>query len=582
MAPDEGPYFQSQQGPAHQAAIEALWEGGALYACACTREEIDARTKARAAAGDPTPGYDGHCRDLGLSRGDGRALRFRTPHEGEVDLFDLVRGEVSFPQKALDDFICVRGDGRALFVLANAVDDRTMAITHVIRGEDQLPTTPKQIMLWGALNRATGTELELPTYAHLPLLVNEKGQKLSKRRDPVAVEMYRAQGYLPIAFRNYLALLGWSPGDEEIVGPEVLLERFRLEDVQRSPAFFDVKKLSHMNGVYIRAMRPDEFLVAARPWVDPQPGEWSPADWRDPDSGELTVDGPPWSPEQFDPDVLARLAPQIQERVTVLGEVVELVDFLFLPEAPDDDASWQKAMVKDEAAPAILAAALAAYTECPWTLDGIREATLAVAEQVGRNLSKAQAPIRVATMGRTRGLPLFDSLEVLSREEACRRIAVARGTASPPEPDALRAAQAGASHGRPGRGCHPHLLRGHHGAGLVDVTPGRPAPRRRHPCHGRRPVQRCALPGFAVPAQRGEDPVRPGRRHAHCGHGGQAARRRLHRGGGGPALPGQPGCPVTRHPAGWWRRQLREHRGRRARTALPWGNDRAGDDRRVP
>src|ERR1700733_13416927 len=276
MPPDEGPYFQSAQGAAHQAAIEALWNSGALYACGCTREEIEARTKARAAAGDPTPGYDGYCRDLGLPRGEGRALRFRTPDEGVVEVHDIVRGVVEFPQRALEDFIVVRGDGTPLFVLANAVDDRTMAITHVIRGEELLPTTPRQIMLWAALDAAEGRHLDLPAYAHLPLLVNEAGKKLSKRRDPVAVEMYREQGYLPTAFRNYLALLGWSPGDEEILPIATLVERFRLEDVQKSPAFFDVKKLSHFNGVYIRALSVAEFMEAVRPWVDPVPGEWAP------------------------------------------------------------------------------------------------------------------------------------------------------------------------------------------------------------------------------------------------------------------------------------------------------------------
>ncbi len=273
MTPDEGPYFQSAQEETHAAAIDALWASGALYACGCTREEIDARTKARSAAGDPTPGYDGHCRDLGLPRGEGRALRFRTPDEGVVRVDDLVRGEVEFPLRALEDFICVKGNGKPLFVLANAVDDRTMAISHVIRGEDQLPTTPRQILLWGALNAAEGDGLALPAYAHLPLLLNEAGKKLSKRRDPVAVEMYREQGYLPEAFRNYLALLGWSPGEEEIVPLEVLLERFRLEDVQRSPAFFDIKKLAHIDGVYIRAaLAVDEFVAASRPWVEPVRG----------------------------------------------------------------------------------------------------------------------------------------------------------------------------------------------------------------------------------------------------------------------------------------------------------------------
>ncbi|HEY5383859.1 MAG TPA: glutamate--tRNA ligase [Acidimicrobiales bacterium] len=425
MSPDEGPYFQSAQEASHQAAIEALWDSGALYACACTREQIDERTRERAAAGDPTPGYDGFCRDLGLPRGDGRALRFRTPDEGVVEVHDLVRGDVEFPQRALEDFICVKGNGKPLFVLANAVDDRTMAISHVIRGEDQLPTTPRQIMLWGALNGAEGADLALPAYAHLPLLVNERGKKLSKRRDPVAVEMYRAQGYLPDAFRNYLALLGWSPGDEEIVPLEVLLEKFRLEDVQRSPAFFDIQKLSHMDGVYLRALPVDGFVAAARPWVDPAPGEWSPESWTDPDTGAPVVSPPAWAPERYDVGVFASLADVIQERVTTLSEVPELVDFLFLEDAPDDPDSFKKAIAGDEGAAQILSAALAAYEVCPWDKEALHELTQAIADTVGRKLGKAQAPIRVAVMGRTRGLPLFDSLAVLGRTETCRRLAAA-------------------------------------------------------------------------------------------------------------------------------------------------------------
>ncbi len=431
MAPDEGPFFQSAAEETHAAAIEALWSSGALYACGCTREEIDERTKLRAAAGDPTPGYDGHCRDLGLPRGEGRALRFRTPDEGVVQVHDLVRGEVEFPQRALEDFICVKGNSKPLFVLANAVDDRTMAITHVIRGEDQLPTTPRQIMLWGALNAAEGRDLDLPTYAHLPLLVNERGKKLSKRRDPVAVEMYREEGYLPAAFRNYLALLGWSPGDEEIVPIDMIIQNFRLEDVQRSPAFFDIKKLSHINGVYIRALPVEEFVAAVRPWVDPAPGEWAPGGWRDPDTGAPATDPPPWPPERFDAGTFAALAEVAQERVSVLGEVPELVDFLFLEDAPVDEDSWQKAIAGDDLAPRILGDALAAYEACPWDKDSLHEATLAIAESVGRKLGKAQAPIRVAVMGRTRGLPLFDSLAVLGRQETRRRLAAALSRLDP-------------------------------------------------------------------------------------------------------------------------------------------------------
>ena len=423
MAPDEGPVFQSAQEDTHAEAIEALWAGGALYACGCTREEIDERTRRRAAAGDPTPGYDGHCRDLGLPRGDGRALRFRTPDEGTVRVHDLVRGEVDFPLRALEDFICVKSNGKPLFVLANAVDDRTMAITHVIRGEDQLPTTPRQILLWEALNGVEERELALPAYAHLPLLVNEQGKKLSKRRDPVAVEMYREQGFLPEAFRNYLALLGWSPGDEEIVPLETIIERFRLEDVQRSPAFFDVKKLTNFDGAYIRALETADFVSVARPWVDPVPGEWAPGSWHDPDTGAPAVARVPWPPERYDATAFRALAGVTQERVTILSEVPELIDCLFLEGAPVDPDSWRKAIAEDEQAPRILTEALAAYETCLWEADSLHEATLTIAESVGRKLGKGQAPIRVAVMGRARGLPLFDSLAVLGRDETRRRLA---------------------------------------------------------------------------------------------------------------------------------------------------------------
>jgi glutamyl-tRNA synthetase len=286
-------------------------------------------------------------------------------------------------------------------------------------------------MLWGALNRAEGVDLPLPAYAHLPLLVNEQGKKLSKRRDPVAVEMYREQGFLPGAFRNYLALLGWSPGDEEIVPVEVILEKFRLEDVQRSPAFFDIKKLSHMNGVYIRDLSIDEFVAATRPWVDPVPGEWGPGAWLDPDTGAPAVSPPTWAPERYDAAVFAALAEVAQERVTVLSEVPELVDFLFLADAPDDPDSFAKAIAGDEGAAQILTDALAAYESCPWDKDALHEVTLALAESVGRKLGKAQAPIRVAVMGRTRGLPLFDSLAVLGRDETRRRLAAALARVTP-------------------------------------------------------------------------------------------------------------------------------------------------------
>ncbi|MDQ1295504.1 MAG: glutamyl-tRNA synthetase, partial [Actinomycetota bacterium] len=236
----EGPYFQSQQGDRHAAAIEQLVASGLAYYCGCTREEITARN------GNPHSGYDGHCRDLGLAPGPGRALRFRTPTEGTTTVVDLIRGTPEFRNADLEDFVIARADGSPMFLLANVVDDLTMGITHVVRGEEHLSNTPKQQLLWQAL----GAE-RLPVWAHVPVLVNAKRQKLSKRRDKVALEDYRDEGYLPSAMKNYLMLLGWGPGDDQEILPwDQIAQRFRIEDVTPSPAFFDEAKLRAFNGEY--------------------------------------------------------------------------------------------------------------------------------------------------------------------------------------------------------------------------------------------------------------------------------------------------------------------------------------------
>ncbi|MDE3087508.1 MAG: glutamate--tRNA ligase [Acidobacteriota bacterium] len=397
LDPDEGPYRQSARAGDHERAVDRLWESGALYACDCTREQVEARAKANA-----TPGYDGFCRPRGLDRA-GHALRFRVPDEGTTVVHDLVRGDVRFPHGAIEDFVVVKSNGQPLFVLANVVDDIDMAITHVIRGEDLLPSTPKALLLWRALEGAGAT---LPAFAHLPMLVNEKRQKLSKRRDPVAVELYREEGYLPDAMRNYLALLGWShPEGREILPLEELVDRFRLEDVNHSPAFFDVTKLRHVNAEYLRAMAVEAFEEAARPWTEPPLA--------------------PWPAENFDPGAFRALAPLVQERVSLLSEVPAMVDFLFLDEPVVDERSWREATKDREAAQAVLAGVAAAFRSCPWTAADIHAATTAVAESVGRKLGRAQAPVRVAVTGRSVGPPLFESLEVLGRPRALARVEAA-------------------------------------------------------------------------------------------------------------------------------------------------------------
>jgi glutamyl-tRNA synthetase len=393
MVPDEGPFRQSERADRSAAAVDALWTAGAIYACDCSREVVDERTK-----GNPTPGYDRFCRDRGLERTAG-ALRFRTPDEGEVVVHDLIRGDVVFQCASLEDFVVVKSSGAPLFVLANVVDDIDMKISHVIRGEDLLPSTPKGLLLWAALE---GEEAEVPRFAHLPMLVNAKRQKLSKRRDTVAVETYREEGYLADALRNYLALLGWSPpGDREILSVTELVEEFRLEDVNHAPAFFDIEKLRWMNGEYIRALSVDEFIEAARPWTEP------------PAAG--------WPGERFDAGVFRRMAPLVQERVTVLSEVTSMVDFLIVEAPTIDDAVWA-GLEADTAAPEILAGALDAYGSGPWTAVSLHEVTQALAEKVGKKLGKAQAPIRIAVTGRKVGPPLFESMEVLGRDAVLERI----------------------------------------------------------------------------------------------------------------------------------------------------------------
>lgn len=394
---DEGPFFQSERRHLYDAAAARLFAEGRAYACDCSPESVRARTDQRA-----TPGYDGFCRDRGLAFERGRALRYRVPHEGMTVVHDLVRGDVEFQNATIEDFVIVKSNGDPLFVLAVVVDDLDMAITHVIRAEEHLPTTPKAVLLWDAL--ADGRPL--PAFAHVPVLVNERRQKLSKRRDRVAVEDYRSLGYLPEAMVNYLALLGWSPADgREVLSREEMIAEFRLEDVLRSPAFFDERRLLHFNGLYLRALSQDEFIERARPFLE----------------GEQV----PWPAERFDASVFAALAPLVQERAGTLGEVPGLVEFLFAePFQPDADA-FAKAIGSDAQAGLILEAAIAALETVEFSPVALRHAIEQIAERAGRKLAKAQAPIRVATMGRATGLPLFESLEALGRERTLERLRTA-------------------------------------------------------------------------------------------------------------------------------------------------------------
>ncbi len=386
----EGPYFQSQNAELHIAAAMKLHAAGKAYWCDLTANQIQERAKSSG-----KQGYDGYSRDRKLAGGPGHVLRFRVP-EGTTIVSDLVRGEVEFSNDTIEDFVLLRSNGSPMFLLANVVDDIEMRITHVVRAEEHLPNTPKQQLLWEALCTTP------PIWAHVPVLVNEQRKKLSKRRDKVALEQYREEGILPDAMINYLMTLGWAPaGDTEIVPWSSMVEEFRLEDVNHSPAFFDIKKLASFNGDYIRAMSHDAFINAASPVL-------------------ASTDA--WPADLFSADVFAQAAPLVQTRVVTLSEIPAMVDFLFLENPAIDDDAWNKTMSADFARE-VLTDFAAAMSTVEWNHDSLKAILETWTEAHGLKLGKTQAPIRVVITGRTVGPPLFESLEILGREETIRRLA---------------------------------------------------------------------------------------------------------------------------------------------------------------
>ena len=374
---DEGPYHQSERRERHREVVEDLLGRGLAYLCDADNREVD-----------------------GSSVTDGLAARFRMPVGQRVGFDDIVRGEVSFATDDLEDFVIWRSNGSPMFLLANAVDDADMRITHAIRGEDLLSGVPKVLLLLDAMGAPH------PTYAHLPLLVNEQRKKLSKRRDDVSIADYRERGYLAEAMVNYLALLGWGPPDDVEIRPlHEIVELFRIEDVNKAPAFFDLKKLEHVNATHLRALPKDEFIERVGPWIDDAP----------------------WPADRFDPAIFSTMVDLVQEKLRTFGDTTRFVDFLFLEDPVDDADSWEKTMVKGRSAAEVLDGTAAAFADCAWEAGVLKDVVAEVGEGVGLKLGKAQAPLRVAVTGRTVGPPLFETMaDFMERSEVLRRIARAR------------------------------------------------------------------------------------------------------------------------------------------------------------
>lgn len=402
-----GPYFQTQRAENYARALETMKTNGSAYPCFCTPEELETkREEARASGGQL--GYDRTCRRLDsetvasrLAAGEPHVWRLKVPeNRGDIVVDDAVRGETVFPASAMDDFVLARSDSTPTYNFATVVDDADMEITHVIRGDDHLSNTPRQVLVFEALGHF------VPRFAHLSMIWGPDGKKLSKRHGATSVEQFRDEGYLPEALLNYLALLGWSlDGETTIVPAGVLTANFSLDRISKNPAIFDTEKLDWMNGYYLRELSADEFVDRMVPWLEA--------------AGLASVAEVESRREWF-----RALVPLIAERVKRLDELAPTVRFLFEePEVAED--ARVKVLDKEGAAPS-LDAALEALETCEWTAAAIEEALRAVPEKVGVKPKVAFQAIRVAVTGTTVSPPLFESLELLGREASRRRMQVAR------------------------------------------------------------------------------------------------------------------------------------------------------------
>jgi glutamyl-tRNA synthetase len=409
-----GPYRQSERGEVYADALRRLIEAGEVYESFSSGPEIEARHKA--AGRDPKLGYDNHDRDLTDAdreafRAEGRApvYRLRMP-DRDITFDDLVRGPVTFKAGNVADFVLARGDGSPLYPLTNPVDDALMGITDVLRGEDLLSSTPRQIALLEALARV-GIGTGPFRYGHLPLVTGEGNRKLSKRDPESNLFLYRERGFLPEGLLNYLALLGWAIAeDRDVFSLAQMVEAFDVSRVSSNAARFDLKKAEAINAAHLRALPVEEFASRVEPYLVAE--------------GVIagTAAAPAPTPEQR--ELLAAAAPLVQERSVVLGDAARMLRFLFVDGdgfTLDDDAA-QKNLGAD--AVPVLEAALTGLDALPeWASGEIEESLRAtLIEGLGLKPRKAFAPVRVAVSGRTVSPPLYESMELLGRDRSLRRL----------------------------------------------------------------------------------------------------------------------------------------------------------------
>jgi glutamyl-tRNA synthetase len=407
------PYRQSERSELYADVMRRLVDGGYAYEAFSTNEEVEARH--RAAGRDPKLGYDNFDRDLtdeqkAAYRAEGRkpVYRMRMPDE-DITFVDAVRGEVTYPAGSIPDYVIARGDGSPLYTLTNPVDDALMKVNVVTRGEDLLPSTPRQIVMWRALIELGIADAE-PEYAHLPLIVDERGKKMSKRDPRSNLLQYKEAGYLPSGVLNYVATLGWAiSGDRDVFTVDEFLAAFDLHDVKSNPARFDEKKFDAICSDHFRALDPAALTELLVPELHKR--------------GLL-----PEKPDDDQARILGEAVPLVQERCSTLSQAAEMLRFLFCGETVAIDPESAKKALKDDAAQ-VLDASIAALEGSEWTVAAIEEALKqSLVEELGLKPRKAFAPVRVAISGKTVSPPLYESMELLGRDVSLARLRAARAT----------------------------------------------------------------------------------------------------------------------------------------------------------
>jgi glutamyl-tRNA synthetase len=406
-----GPYRQSERYDVYRDVTARLLDAGRAYRCYCTTEELDERNE-RARAEGRAPGYDGHCRELGSEQvatyeAEGRkpVVRFRMP-DRPITFDDLIRGEITFQPENVPDFVLVRGNGHPLYTLVNPVDDALMEITHVLRGEDLLSSTPRQVAFYDALAEIGVGNGTLPKFGHLPYVMGQGNRKLSKRDPESNLLGYRDRGFLPEGLLNYLALLGWAIAeDRDIFSMEEMVAAFDIKRVNPNPARFDLKKCEAINATHLRGLGTEELTQRMVPYLQ---------------AADLL--GEPAGDEAL--ATLAAAAPLVHERMTTLAESVEMLGFLFVDESrfERDPADTEKMLNADGRAVVKAAHEALAALES-WDTESIDTALRkALVEELGLKPRNAFGPVRVAVTGRRVSPPLFESLELLGRERSLARL----------------------------------------------------------------------------------------------------------------------------------------------------------------